>query len=133
MIEMNHKGFVLVFAEHMVEKAVARCAFLAEDAPLAHARVHEESQGEGKIGFLREVLDRLRATVFIQCEVVFGEVARDFSFFVPHRGEDVHELYIYRNIGLLLALAKEGRLRNRQKAQQSNRAEPYGSSTIGMD
>ena len=43
VIEMDHEVFVLVFAKHVVEKAVACRAFLAEDPPLAHAGVHQQA------------------------------------------------------------------------------------------
>ena len=45
--------------------------------------------------------------VFVQDEIVLGEIADDFALLVPHRGEHVHELYVDRNIGLLLVLAEK--------------------------
>ena len=59
-VEVDDKSFVLVLAHHLGEEALTGASFLAEHAPLAHARIHQQAQGQREIGFAREVANDLR-------------------------------------------------------------------------
>ena len=116
MVEVNDEGLVLVFAQHVIEKGVAGAALLVQNAPLAHARVHEQAERQGKIGFLREITDRLRMPVLFQDEIIFGQVADEASMFIAHRRQHAYHLHFDRNGRCLLA--PQSLIRERHKNDQ---------------
>ena len=107
-IEVNHERLVLVFAKHVIEESVAGVALLVEDAALAHAGIHQQAQGERKIGVRREIGNCLRMAVLLQREIIFGEVANQSAMFIAHRGEHRHQLDVHGDGGALL-LAEQRR------------------------
>src|SRR5271157_535226 len=92
-IEVDYEGLVLVvWAHEVVEEAVAGDALLLDQTALARAGVHQQSQGEGHVSHLGEIVDGLRLAVLLQFEVVFGQVVDDLPVLVEHRGENVDDL-----------------------------------------
>ena len=53
-VEMDHEGFILVRAQHVVEEAVAGRALLVKNAPLAHAGIDQQAERQWKVGISRE-------------------------------------------------------------------------------
>jgi len=90
VIEMDDEGFVLIFAQKVIEEGTARGDFLIEDAALAAAGVHEEAEGERKIGFAGEVGDGLGFAVLVEGEIVLGEIVDEGAVFVADGGEEVY-------------------------------------------
>ena len=84
---------VLVFAQHLLEKAIAGRAFLAEHGALAHAGVDEQAEGQGKIGLSREVADGLGPAVLFEHKVALLEIANDPALLVVHRGKHVDDFH----------------------------------------
>src|SRR5208283_1674446 len=65
-IEVNDERGIFVLAQKLVEEAVAGAALVVQDAALAEAGVDQEAEAQRQIGFVREVVDGLRAAVFVQ-------------------------------------------------------------------
>jgi len=87
---MDDEGFVLVFAQNVIEEGMAGREFLIEDAALAQAGVHEEAEGEREIGFLGKVGDGLWLVVLGEGEVVLGESVDEVSVLVADGGEEIY-------------------------------------------
>ena len=66
---------------------MTRVALLVQQAPLAHAGVHQQTERERKIGVSREIGYGLRMTVLLQDEIIFGQVVDEMSVFVANCGE----------------------------------------------
>ena len=100
-VELHDEHVVLVFAKNLVEETQAGAALGIEHVYLAHAGVDHESDGQGKIGFAREITDGLRAAVFEDLEIVFRQIAKDFVILVSDRGEKVDNLNVGGKCGIL--------------------------------
>lgn len=72
----------------MIKKAVAGGAFLFEHLALAQTGVHQESKAKRQVGFAREIVDGLRAVVFLKREILSVEITDDFAVFVADRSQD---------------------------------------------
>lgn len=93
MVEVDDE--CLVFGtQHLVKEAVAGAAFFAENPALAHAGVDQQTEREREIRFAAEVLDGLRAPIFLQGEVIFAQVIDDLAVLVAHRGKHVHDFHV---------------------------------------
>ena len=99
-IEVNQEGLVLV-AQQVGEKAAAGVALIRQNAPLAHAGIHQQPQRQRQIGLARKIRDRLRAPVFFQFEIVLTQIPYDLAFLVAHGGEHIHHLDVDRDGGLI--------------------------------
>jgi len=89
VIEVNQEGFVLVFAQDVIEEGAAGGAFLIEEAALAETGVDEEAEGEREIGLFGEIGDGLGLVVLGEIEVVFGEGVDDAAVLVANGGEKI--------------------------------------------
>jgi hypothetical protein len=87
---VDHERDILLRPQDLIEKAGARIPFLADEAPLAPAGIHEQSQRQWQIALLREVPDRLGTPVLVQQKLLFGQIAHDFALLIAHVREDVH-------------------------------------------
>ena len=63
-VEVDDKGFIFVFSQHLSQKALTGASFLAEHAPLAHAGIHQQAERQWEIGFAGEVANSLGTAVF---------------------------------------------------------------------
>ena len=88
-IEVDEESLIFVYAQDAIEESAAGRAFLVENLALAEAGVHEQSEGERKIGLLCEIGDGLGLAVLLKGEVVFGEIADDAAVFVADSGEEI--------------------------------------------
>ncbi len=102
---MNHKSLVFIFAQHVIEKGVARAALLVQNAPLAHARVHQKTKRQGKIGLLREISNRLRMAVLLHNEIIFVQVVDEMPVLIANRRKHAYHLHVHRDGRPLLLLA----------------------------
>ncbi len=100
-IEVNQEGLVLV-AQQAGEKAAAGVALIRQNAPLAHAGIHQQPQRQLQIGLARKICDCLRAPVFFQFEIVLTQIRYDLAFLVANGGEHIHHLDVHRDGGLIL-------------------------------
>ena len=127
VIELDDEGFVLVFAQGVIEEGVAGVALLVQNAPLAQARVHQETQRQRKIGILREIADGLRVAILIQHEIVLGQVANEKPMLVAHGGEHAYHFDVHgdgRGLQSLRALLAAQRRRDEWKQyEQEERRE----------
>ena len=120
-VKLNDKGFVLVHAQNLIEKCAAGGALLIQEAPLAHAGVHQQSKRKGEIGFLCEISDGLGLAILFQGEIVLGQIADDVPMLIAHGGEQVDGVDVERDGRALLAMRRqidqEKRHAEEQKAQ----------------
>jgi hypothetical protein len=82
-VKMNDECLVFGSSEHLIQETLARRSLLIQNIPLTHAGVDKQSKREGKVGFLRKIANRLRATIFLEEEIVFGQIADDLAMLVP--------------------------------------------------
>ena len=66
-------------AHQVVQEAIAGSAFLLQHAALAHAGVHQQTQGERQVGFRRSIRMVCGMAVLLQFEIVFGQVIDDLA------------------------------------------------------
>ena len=92
VVEVDHEGLVLLGAQNAIEEPQAGGFFLTEHAPLAHAGIHQQTQRQRQVGFVRKVLDDLRAPVFEHGEVVLAEHGNHVSLFIAHGCQNVDNL-----------------------------------------
>ncbi len=86
----------------MIEKAVAGVAFLFQNAPLAQAGVHQQSEAQWLIAFPRKIIYGLGTAVFFQNEIVLAKIRNDFSMLVANRCQHAHRFHLDRNFPLRL-------------------------------
>ena len=86
---MDDESSVLVFADHLIQKAVAGIAFLIEHASLAKASVDKEPKRQGKIGLTTEIVYRLRPAIFGEAEIILVEVIDDLPVLISDRCDDI--------------------------------------------
>src|SRR6202042_2827753 len=132
VIEVDHKRTVLVFAQNVFEKAVAGGALLAQHAPLAQARIHQEAERQRQIGLPRKVGDGLRVPILLEGKVLFGKIGDDVPVLIAHRRKDVDYVHAGREgrvRRLLLVrrvlrgnLLRHQQLRRRKGRQQGEQA-----------
>ena len=79
-VEMDEKCFVLGVGEHLVEKDFAGTPLLVQNISLTQASVDEQSESKRQVCVLGEILDHLRAPVFLEDEIVLGQIANDLAF-----------------------------------------------------
>ena len=89
--ELDDKSLILRRGEHLVKEGAAGAALLIENVALREAGVDQKAEGEGKIRVLIEVADGLGMSVYLEDEVVFGEVLDERSFLVADDGRDIHK------------------------------------------
>ena len=126
---MNDEGLVAIFTDHLIKKAVAGAALLIEDASLAQAGVDEQAQGQWKIGLATEVMNRLRAAILSQGEILFAQVVDDFSGFVADRGQDIDHIHLDGNLrreirGIRGGMARLSRRRILGESKRGHRENP---------
>src|SRR5580692_4035046 len=114
VVEVDEKGFVLVFTEYVLEKRAAGGALLIENAPLAHAGIHQQAERQRKIGFVNKIGDRLRMAILVQDKIILGQIGEEFSVLVADGGEQVHGLDVDGD-GRALLTAQRG-IRQREKS-----------------
>ncbi len=71
---------------------------------------------------MAKITNLLRAAIFFQGEIIFGQVADDFSVFGPHRGEHVNHFDFDGNRRRLLA--PQGLTRHEQRECREDQSEP---------
>jgi hypothetical protein len=101
-VEVNQECYILRL-QHFVQKAVAGGAFLVQNTPLAHARVHKQAEREREIRLSSKISDGSRTTIFLEGEVVLGQVADHLAVLVANRGQHVDRFDVDRNRGCLAA------------------------------
>jgi len=84
MIEVDQECFVFCLHQHLLQEAAAGVPLRVEHFVLAAAGLDKQAESEREIGIGRKGPDRLRPPVFLQREVILGEVADDFAFLVAH-------------------------------------------------
>jgi len=99
----------------LLQKPVAGIALVGENTPCAAAGIHQQTDGQGKVGFAGEVLDGLRAAILIQQEIVLFQVTDDLALLVADRGEHVHDLDTRGKRGGLLAPQVSRRRQQRKR------------------
>lgn len=82
-------------AEDVPEELNCGLFFGLNEALDAAADIEEEREGQGKIGFPREVADGLRGTVLTDLEIIFGEIGDERAAPVVDGAEDVDELDVH--------------------------------------
>src|SRR5262249_11906035 len=102
----------------------ARIPFLANEPPLAPARIDEQPQRQRQIAFLREVPDRLRTPILIQQKLIFGQIAYDFALFVADIRKDVDYLDVRRKRRSRLLLLTSQKWRNSHCREQTPPCQP---------
>src|ERR1039457_6147838 len=130
-LEMDHKRAVQVFAQYLVEELEAGRAFLGYQVPLASAHIHQKPQRERQIALLREVFDGLRAAVFLELEIVLGEVSHHLALLVPDRREQVDYLDAGRKRRVLAAQQAQGR-EERKRGEQAAPGHTHITAHSGM-
>ena len=93
---MDEERFVLVLAQDVLEEFVAGVALLVEHARLAAAGIEQQAERQRKIALLGEVADGLRAPVFLDGELVLGQIVDDLALFVADGGQDVDDVDVGR-------------------------------------
>ena len=93
-VEVDDKSLVLIFAQHLGQKALTGVAFFAEHPSLAHAGIHQKAEREWEIGFAGEIFQGLRAAVLGHSEIILGQAVYNRSVFVPHRGQHVDHFHL---------------------------------------
>jgi len=82
---MDYCGFIAVLTQYLLEETVTGHAHWLEHRPHTLARVHQESQDQGKFGLARKITDLLRAPIFFQPEILLREILNNRSrAFVPY-------------------------------------------------
>src|SRR5262249_28937529 len=113
-IEMNEEREVPVFAQDLLEKAVAGAAFIRQNTPRAAAGVDQEAERQRKIALSRKIADGLRLAFFVEQKIVLAEAAHHLALLIPHSSENVDDLDIGgEGGGRLLAPQQPGRVQQR--------------------
>ena len=102
-VELHDERLVFGLAQNLIQKAKARRALGFEHAPLAHAGVDHQADGQGQIGFLGKIADGLRAAALEEYKIFLGEIADDFVFLGPHGSQHVDHFHSGGESGYLLA------------------------------
>jgi hypothetical protein len=91
-----------LFPHDCPHKACGCVLFRAHDAIHAAAGVHQQRQRNRQIDLLGEVCELLLHAIFIDLEVIFGEIGHDVAMLAAHRGKHVDDgsLYLQRLRGL---------------------------------
>ena len=120
---MDDKSLVFVFAQHLVEEALAGAALLIKNASLAQAGIDQQAERQREIGFFREVVDVLWMAVFFQDEIVFAEAVDNLSVLVAHRRQyvDHFDLNVQRTGGRLLLAVQLPRRQVHESRRQCQR------------
>ena len=84
--KLHDEGLIAVRGpvQHIVQKGGTGSAFVVERVALAHAGVHQQTEGQRNVGIEIEVADRLGLAVDRQGEVVLGEVLDQGASLVAH-------------------------------------------------
>ena len=98
---MDEERFVLVLAQDVLEEFVAGVALPIEHARLAAAGIEQQAEREREIALLGEVADGLRAPVFLDGELVLGQIVDDFALLVADGGQDVDDVDAGGELGVL--------------------------------
>src|ERR1039457_4931907 len=93
--EADEESFVLLLQD-LGEELGGGAALDLDQVALAARNVDQEADGEGEIGFAREILDGLRLAVFEDGEILFGEVGDECALFVADGGQDADDIDIDR-------------------------------------
>ena len=56
-VEVDDKGFVLFFPQHLRQKALTGIALFVEDASLAHAGIDQHAERQREVGFAGEIFE----------------------------------------------------------------------------
>ncbi len=65
---------------------------------MAQAGVHQKSEAQRQIGLVREIIDGLRTAVFVQLEIVFGQVWDDLAVLIANGGQHADGFDLDRNL-----------------------------------
>ena len=81
---------------------------------MAEAGIHEQPQGERKVGLFGEIGDGLGLAVLLESEVVFGEIVEDVAVFVTDGGEEIDSGDVHGDGRCLLAEKRKSSEENKQ-------------------
>ena len=96
---MNDERLVFGSSQHLIQETLAGCSLLIQNIPLTHAGVDKQAEREGKVGFLRKIANRLRVTIFLEQEVVFGQIANDLAMLIPDSDRQGDHFDVHRQRG----------------------------------
>ncbi len=82
-VKMNDECLVFGGSQHLIQETIAGRFLLIQNTPLTHAGADKQAKRKGKVGFLRKIPNRLRMTIFLENEIVFGQIADDLAMLVP--------------------------------------------------
>src|ERR1700683_4275265 len=118
---MDKEGFVLGLHEHLIKETAACISLRIKDVGLTAAGVDQQTERERQFGFLRKIFDRLRPAIFLQREIVFGEVADDLAMLVANRDGQRYDLDVDGNgrSGVLSPHREADSSKNDQRGDQS--------------
>ena len=106
---MNDECLVFGSSQHLIQETLAGRSLLIQNIPLTHAGIDKQAECEGKVGFLRKIANRLRATIFLEQEVVFGQIADDLTMLVPDSDRQSDHFDVDRQRGRRARILTMGR------------------------
>jgi hypothetical protein len=98
-VKMDDECLVFGSSQHLIQETLAGRSFLIQNIPLAHAGVDKQAEREGKVGFLRKIANRLRVTIFLEEEIVFGQIADDLAMLVSDSDRQSDHFDVHRQRG----------------------------------